>query len=162
SWWRWALFQRSRKGWFRGDRWRRCSSRSPTRLRSTERARERSHRRAACWPGSSAASPGSPPSSKRIGSAWSASRALARAARCGPGRKRAGGFSTALVVRAMMLLMFLKIAYHILANIKLALASGFQQGATLARSLILIAALLLTIGSEDVAQPDWDLEWLVP
>jgi len=41
------------------------------------------------------------------------------------------------------------------------LPMGVLQGATLELCLLMLAALLITLGSKELAQPDWDLEWLI-
>jgi ABC-2 type transport system permease protein len=41
------------------------------------------------------------------------------------------------------------------------LSPGVLRGATLEVCLLLLAALLVALGSRELAQPDWDLEWLV-
>ena len=40
------------------------------------------------------------------------------------------------------------------------LAPGVMQGATLAVSVLLLAALLIALASREIARPEWDLEWL--
>jgi ABC-2 type transport system permease protein len=40
------------------------------------------------------------------------------------------------------------------------LASAVIKGAMLAGSLLVLAALLMTLASRDIAQPEWDFEWL--
>jgi len=41
------------------------------------------------------------------------------------------------------------------------LSPGVLHGATLEACFLLLAALLVALGSRELAQPDWDLEWLV-
>jgi membrane protease YdiL (CAAX protease family) len=41
------------------------------------------------------------------------------------------------------------------------LPSGVLQGATVEVALLLMVSLLVSLGSKELAQPDWDLEWLV-
>jgi membrane protease YdiL (CAAX protease family) len=41
------------------------------------------------------------------------------------------------------------------------LADGVFQGAVLEATLLLVAVLLLTAASREIARPEWDLEWLV-
>jgi ABC-2 type transport system permease protein len=41
------------------------------------------------------------------------------------------------------------------------LSPGVFQGATFIVTLLLIVALLMTVGSRDIARPEWDLEWLI-
>ena len=41
------------------------------------------------------------------------------------------------------------------------LSAGVQQGVTLAATLLLIVALLITMANREIARPEWDLEWLV-
>ena len=41
------------------------------------------------------------------------------------------------------------------------LSAGVQQGVTLAATLLLIVALLITMANREVARPEWDMEWLV-
>jgi membrane protease YdiL (CAAX protease family) len=41
-----------------------------------------------------------------------------------------------------------------------ALAPGVMRGATLAVSLLALAALLIALASREIARPEWDLEWL--
>ncbi|MBV9239418.1 MAG: CPBP family intramembrane metalloprotease [Xanthobacteraceae bacterium] len=41
-----------------------------------------------------------------------------------------------------------------------ALAPGVMRGATLAVSLLTLAALLIALASREIARPEWDLEWL--
>jgi hypothetical protein len=40
------------------------------------------------------------------------------------------------------------------------LAPGVMQGATLAVSVLFLAALLIALASREIARPEWDLEWL--
>jgi ABC-2 type transport system permease protein len=40
------------------------------------------------------------------------------------------------------------------------LAPGVMRGATLAVSLLALAALLMALASREIARPEWDLEWL--
>jgi membrane protease YdiL (CAAX protease family) len=40
------------------------------------------------------------------------------------------------------------------------LAPGVVRGATLLATLLLLSALMTTIGSREIARPEWDLEWL--
>jgi ABC-2 type transport system permease protein len=41
-----------------------------------------------------------------------------------------------------------------------ALAPGVMRGATLAVSLLALAALLIALAAREIARPEWDLEWL--
>ena len=41
-----------------------------------------------------------------------------------------------------------------------ALAPGVMRGATLAVSLLALAALLMALAGREIARPEWDLEWL--
>jgi membrane protease YdiL (CAAX protease family) len=41
------------------------------------------------------------------------------------------------------------------------LTQGFERAASLELTILLVAALLLMIGTKELAQADWDLEWLV-
>ncbi|MBX7113971.1 MAG: CPBP family intramembrane metalloprotease [Myxococcaceae bacterium] len=97
----------------------------------------------------------------QLGSAFRRKKNVGDIRQATPGKAKLG-WGMGLFVGTMMLVAYINIAWRALANLQAGLGAELVgHGATVQVALVLFAALLTGLGAKELAQPDWDLEWLV-